>query len=166
MFKSKLFYAIFVIVMIVLGFFYYKKYRSRPVQNEAAYFMRLQPITPLPSATTTKTVVEPQKQLLGILILTSGIPTSLDMVNGVLCLENSSHLDKVEIYMPDMGHGGEPPKVTATNIPKELVKYKQSIADFGCYSIESMQLFMPGLWQVRPFYKDGAMGVFNVDLKK
>jgi len=149
MFKSKLLYFVLVL-LIVTGIVFYRTYHVQKANNEIAYLMQ---------------VSNGQSKLFGTLIITSGTPNSQDMANGFLCLDNGKNIEKVDLYMPAMGHGSEPPKVTPAAIPKEFAKYDKEGSNFACYSIESMQLFMPGSWQVRAFYKDGIMGIFSIDLK-
>lgn len=179
MFKSKLFYVVSILV-VAAAIFFYKYYRSEKLNNEVAYFMQTtsapslplnnalkKPPSPVPPASTTKnTPPAVLPKLFGVMMIISGIPNSQEMVNGIVCLENAPNLDKVDLYMPDMGHGSEPPKVTAVHTPDELLKYQKEVPHFGCYLVESMQLFMPGTWQVRIFYKNGATGLFTIDLKK
>ena len=150
MFKSKIFYVVLILVL-VSAFFVYKKVAKKNNSNEVAYFMK-----------------PTDQKLWGVLVLTSGVPDSQNMANGFLCLEQASQLEKVDLYMPDMGHGSEPPKVTQISVPAQFAKYNSSIANLGCYSIESMQIFMPGTWQVRIFNKgkEGAVGIFTLNLLK
>ncbi|MES2615125.1 MAG: hypothetical protein V4591_06910 [Bdellovibrionota bacterium] len=164
MFKSKYFYLVLVF-LIGAAAVYYKTSRMRKANNEVAYLMQtVAAPTTTPNSPTTNTNTAPK--LFGSLLITNGIPNSQNMANGVLCLENANNLDKVDLFMPDMGHGSEPPKVTPTDAPKELLNYQKTVPHFGCYLVESMQLFMPGVWQVRAFYKDGTSGIFTLDLKK
>ena len=76
--------------------------------------------------------------------------------------------NQIDICEQLQGHGSEPPKVTQISVPAQFAKYKSSIANLGCYSIESMQIFMPGTWQVRIFNKgkEGAVGIFTLNLLK
>lgn len=164
MFKSKLFFIILIVVIIV-SVLIYKKYHSNKADNEVAYLMLTTNGQNSPANNATKNNATPKK-LFGTMILISGKANSQDMANGIVCLENAKDLDKVDLFMPDMGHGSEPPKVTPINVPNEFSKYNKTISNFGCYSVESMQLFMPGFWQVRIFYKDGTMGIFGLNLNK
>ncbi len=147
MLKTKWFYFL-IILLIGASFFIYKKCHVPQVKDEAAFFMKA-----------------PKKEF-GVLMITSGIPDSQNMASGIVCVENAPSVNKIDLFMPDMGHGSEPPKVTSSPVPKEFFKYNNSVPNFGCYTIESMQLFMPGMWQVRVFYKEGAMGIFTVNLEK
>lgn len=101
----------------------------------------------------------------GELLIISGELSSKVMATGVLCLEDANQVNKVDLFMPDMGHGSQPPKVTPTSLPTELSGEGKG-ARFGCLKVEGMQLFMPGLWQVRVFYQSGASGFFNLDVKR
>lgn len=104
---------------------------------------------------------------MGQLIFINGAPKSTSMAEALLCSDHSSSIEKVDLYMPDMGHGSQPPTVAPEkNIPKELQFALSQDSTFACLSIKNMQLFMPGLWQVRAFYNDGTVGVFNVNLKE
>jgi hypothetical protein len=149
MFKSKIFYLFILLTAILFGGFIYKKYFFHQAKNQTAYLMK-----------------SDSNKLFGTLIITSGTPISQEMSNGFLCIENMSQLDKVDLFMADMGHGSEPPKVTHISTPSELLRYQNTVTDFGCFSIESMQLFMPGTWQVRVFYKNNTMGIFTLNLEK
>ena len=172
MFKSKVL-PIVLVLLIIGGVVFYKKYPVHKMGNEIAYLMQItsgQTPPPAPANKTAKNsaVVPPPPlpKLFGTLIITSGVPNSQDMANGLLCLENAKNLEKVDLFMPDMGHGSEPPKVTPIGVPEEFSKYNKTGSNFGCYSVESMQLFMPGSWQVRVFYKDGIIGIFSINLDK
>jgi hypothetical protein len=166
MFKSKVFYVVLILAVLVAIFVYRKFYSSR-TDNETAYFMQ----TTMGQPTAASHPEKGEKpaslpKLFGALLITSGTLNSQDMANGLLCIENANNLEKVDLFMPDMGHGSEPPKVTPANVPSELSHYRKTTAHFGCFAVESMQLFMPGTWQVRAFYKDGVVGIFTLDLKK
>lgn len=101
----------------------------------------------------------------GELLMISGVLNSKMMATGVLCVEDANQVTKVDLFMPDMGHGSQPPKVTPTSLPEELSGDGRG-PHFGCLKVESMQLFMPGLWQMRVFYQSGAVGLFNLDVKR
>jgi hypothetical protein len=163
--KKKVIYIIFVVV-VAIGAFFYKNYFVSKSKNEIAYFMQTtkEQNPNIKKDPKVNDVVLPK--LFGTLIITSGAPNSHDMANGIVCMENVNSLDKVDLFMPDMGHGSEPPKVTSIATPHEFLKFNQSVPNFGCVSVDSMQLFMPGTWQVRVFYKDGTIGIFSLDLKK
>lgn len=99
----------------------------------------------------------------GKLILAAN-PISKDMASGTLCLDGISKVKKVDLFMPDMGHGSAPPMVSVMDTPKSFFIEKQGKKDFGCLKIERMELFMPGLWQVRVFSDVGQMGYFDLNL--
>lgn len=101
----------------------------------------------------------------GKLVLTAK-PTSKDMVSGTLCLDGISKVKKIDLFMPDMGHGSAPPTVSETDVPEEFFLQKQGKTDFGCVLVERMELFMPGLWQVRVFSDSNEMGHFDVNLSE
>lgn len=100
----------------------------------------------------------------GDLILSTK-PTSKDMVSGTICLEQISKVTKVDLFMPDMGHGSAPPEVSKTTIPDAFSDQKDK-PDFGCLQVDHMELFMPGLWQVRVFHDNGVFGIFDLNLQK
>ncbi len=156
MLKSKLFYVIFALILVAIIILYKKNFFHKE-KNEVAYFM---------DTTSEQKNSAQQTKLFGTLIMTSGLPNSENMASGLLCVENSKNLEKVDLYMPDMGHGSEPPILTSTHTPNNFLEYSKTKSHFGCYSITSMQLFMPGLWQVRVFYKDGVTGIFSIKLEK
>lgn len=111
-----------------------------------------------------KTVPEQKSEpLFGTLLLTA-LPTSKNMSFGTLCLDHVQNVKKVDLFMPDMGHGSAPPIVSQTKIPDQLSDKEKGNTDFGCLKIDSMQLFMPGLWQVRVFDDHGVVGIFDLDL--
>lgn len=168
MFRSKWFFIILILSTSITGIVIYKRFNFHKNKNEVAYIMQTSQNQNMPTNTrdNNKSVIVNSKKIFGNLIITNGVPSSQDMASGVLCIENSSNLEKVDLYMPDMGHGSEPPKVTSIKIPIDFVNYSKSVPNFGCYSVESMQLFMPGIWQVRVFYKDGNTGIFTIELNK
>lgn len=113
--------------------------------------------------------VNPKDPLLkreGHLMIESEVPNSQNMAKGVMCVQNSSQLDKVDLYMPDMGHGSQPPVVKKADVPSQYKEIGKSLPDFGCFQLESMQFFMSGHWQVRVFFKDQMMGYFDVKVEK
>ena len=110
--------------------------------------------------------MESKSKLFGNLEITSGMLDSRAMANSILCIENSDNFSKLDLFMPDMGHGSAPPKVTEISIPSDFIQKAKTVSQLGCFSVEGMQLFMPGLWQVRVFYKDDTIGLFNLNLKK
>jgi hypothetical protein len=165
MFKSKLFYLI-LIILILSGIFIFQKYAHVENKNQIAYLMETTTSQNLAGNSAQKNESPTQIKRYGSLVILSGEPNSQNMANALLCVENSNDIDKVDLFMPDMGHGSEPPKVTSALVPKEFSKQLNTIPNFGCYSVESMQLFMPGTWQVRAFYKDGVVGIFTLMLKK
>ena len=106
-----------------------------------------------------------QAKYLGLLQFKSK-PDSKNMASALVCAEQASNIDKVDLYMPDMGHGSQPPTVSKGDIPSNLKSHASEGIGFGCINIGSMQLFMPGIWQVRLFYHDGKVGLFNIDIKE
>lgn len=92
--------------------------------------------------------------------------TSQTLMQGVVCVNNAENVSKIDLFMPDMGHGSSPPVLSkSTVIPKTLSIESQQATDFGCFNISKMEMFMPGLWQVRVFYKSGELAYFNVPVK-
>lgn len=91
-------------------------------------------------------------------------PNSKDMAAALVCAEQIAKVEKVDLYMSDMGHGSQPPILSKGNIPANLKNHSSSEIGFGCLNITSMQLFMPGNWQVRLFYNDGKVGLFHIDV--
>jgi len=103
----------------------------------------------------------------GTIEFTNGKPVSANMAKAILCADHVGDIAKVDLYMPDMGHGSQPPVVAkALTIPTQLQEQAAQDKSFGCLTVESMQLFMAGLWQVRAFYNDGTVGIFDVSLEK
>ncbi|WP_186643792.1 hypothetical protein [Fluviispira vulneris] len=110
----------------------------------------------------------------GSLTFIGNEPNSKDMAQAILCVDQVADIEKIDLYMPDMGHGTQPPVVNKhEDMP---VAYKDKISDklkekaaanpyFGCVHISSMQLYMPGLWQVRVFYKNDTVGLFDFNIK-
>jgi len=89
------------------------------------------------------------------------------MLTGTLCVANPEDVSKIDLYMPDMGHGSAPPLVSKSNlIPKSLRKEFKTKEDYGCFKLSKMEMFMPGLWQVRVFYQNGENGYFEINLDK
>jgi hypothetical protein len=110
-------------------------------------------------------IMEPAP-LYGVLHITSPVLTSRQMLEGILCVENVSDVSKIDLFMPDMGHGSQPPVVARSyGIPSEFLAGSQGKKDFGCYKVSQMQLYMSGLWQVRVLYKNKTMGTFSVQLE-
>jgi hypothetical protein len=68
--------------------------------------------------------------------------------------------------MPDMGHGAQPPIVKHGVIPSNLKHHTTDGMELNCMNVVNMQLFMPGLWQIRLFYNNGKVGLFNVELSE
>jgi len=91
-------------------------------------------------------------------------PNSKNMAQALLCVEQYKNVEKVDLYMPDMGHGSQPPTVNQASLPSNLQSQASEGIGFGCLSLENMQLFMSGLWQVRLFYKDGTVGLFDFQI--
>lgn len=91
-------------------------------------------------------------------------PNTKDMAQAIVCAEDISNVNKVDLYMPEMGHGSQPPMVANDSVPTNLREHVSKRNGFGCLKIENMQLFMPGLWQVRIFYKNGTVGLFHLDI--
>ena len=99
------------------------------------------------------------------IILVGASNLAMSQVQFALGLKGGLNLSKVDLYMPNMGHGSEPPKVTTHDVPQELSQFSKKTNGFGCYLVDSMQLFMPGKWQVRAFYKNGDEGIFNLEVQ-
>jgi hypothetical protein len=59
----------------------------------------------------------------------------------VFCSSSQSPLNSVELWMPSMGHGSSPVKLSPT---------KNS-----CVEISEMEFFMPGDWEVRTSLQNG-----------
>ena len=100
---------------------------------------------------------------LGMLVFMAQ-PDSKIMATALACVEEVANVEKVDLYMPDMGHGSQLPTVSLAEVPKNLKILASAGIGFGCLNIGSMQLFMAGLWQVRLFYKNGYVGLFNVEV--
>ncbi|BBH52901.1 hypothetical protein [Fluviispira sanaruensis] len=101
-------------------------------------------------------------------------PNSKDMAQAILCVDQVADIEKIDLYMPDMGHGTQPPVVNKHEDISVAFKDKISAAlkekaaanpYFGCIHISAMQLYMPGLWQVRVFYKNDTVGLFDFNIK-
>lgn len=111
-----------------------------------------------------KSVQSPENYF-GQLTFIGGEPNSKDLAQAIMCADQVNEIEKVDLYMPDMGHGSQPPQVSPYNeVPEELATKAKENPFFGCIHISQMQLYMPGLWQVRVFYKDGTVGLFSLNL--
>lgn len=89
------------------------------------------------------------------------------LMTGILCVTHATDVVKVDLFMPDMGHGSSPPVVKKSDqIPKELEMGHLNSLDYGCFNISKIEMFMPGLWQVRVFYKSYEEAIFAVDIKE
>lgn len=91
-------------------------------------------------------------------------PNSKNMASALICVEQYKNIEKVDLYMPDMGHGSQPPTVVAGQVPANLQSQASEGIGFGCLTLDNMQLFMTGLWQVRVFYFDGSVGLFDFQI--
>lgn len=101
----------------------------------------------------------------GMLGIQSKELNSQTLLQGVLCVGQASEVVKVDLFMPDMGHGSSPPVLSKTKeLPPALNVDSPNKVDYGCFNISKMEMFMPGLWQVRVFYKTAKPGIFNVNL--
>ncbi|KAB8033798.1 hypothetical protein [Fluviispira multicolorata] len=102
----------------------------------------------------------------GTISFLGGEPNSKNMAQAIFCADQIAEIEKVDLYMPDMGHGSQPPTVAEHKEIPALLKDKAAANPyFGCLHISSMQLFMPGLWQVRAFYKNDTVGIIDITLK-
>ncbi len=91
-------------------------------------------------------------------------PNSKNMSESLVCVQQAKIVDKIDLYMPDMGHGSQPPTIHSVDIPKNIMTKASSEIYLGCFKLENMQLFMTGAWQVRVFYHDGYLGVFDIQI--
>lgn len=104
---------------------------------------------------------------IGMLGIESTELNSQTLLQGVLCVNHSSDVIKVDLFMPDMGHGSSPPVLSKMNNTPSMLDFENAKKfDYACFHISKMEMFMPGLWQVRVFYKSGDIGVFDVNLEK
>jgi hypothetical protein len=94
------------------------------------------------------------------------MPNSKNMASAIVCAEQVSNIDKVDLYMPDMGHGSQPPIVLNGDIPSKLKSRASEEIGFGCLNLSGLQLFMPGNWQLRVFYQNGKVGLFNINISE
>lgn len=107
------------------------------------------------------------KDLIGILGIQSTEISSETLMYGFICVNYASDVSKVDLFMPDMGHGSSPPVVSKLDeIPKGFKIPSTQASDYGCFNISKIEMFMPGIWQVRVFYKSHSEGIFTVDVKK
>ncbi len=150
MLKSKWFFVPLFMIVLGSGYFVYKKYFFAKSKDETAFFMQMSK--------------KGESKSFGIFLAQGTHFTSRDMANGVLCLERAADVEKIDLFMPDMGHGSEPPVVSQVSVPKELINYGLNMPNYGCFSIKKMQLFMPGLWQLRVIFKDKNLGIFNINI--
>lgn len=108
---------------------------------------------------------DPAMQNVGMLGITSQALNSTTLLQGVLCVTHASEVSNVDLFMPDMGHGSSPPVLSKFDlVPAPLNIDSQDKPDYGCFQLSKMEMFMPGLWQVRVFYKNGETGLFDVNL--
>lgn len=91
-------------------------------------------------------------------------PNSKNMSTALLCVQQSKLVDKVDLYMPDMGHGSQPPTIQSIEIPANIKTKAPNGNDLGCFKVENMQLFMTGPWQMRVFYQNGILGYFDISI--
>ncbi|APJ03529.1 hypothetical protein [Silvanigrella aquatica] len=149
-----------IFVLIIGAIFISIKKQEKPVDFE--YSMKTGDYDKATGKVTHQDSVDPSKYL-GMLQFNAK-PDSKNMATALVCAEQVAKIEKVDLYMPDMGHGSQPPTVAKGNIPSNLQSQAGSGIGFGCLNISNMQLFMPGLWQVRLFYSDGKVGLFNVEI--
>ncbi len=146
--RKKLFFWIIVIAVAIIGYVYFSQ-RKQHAEPKMYYSYTMQ--------STTST---------GALGIHSTELTSQTLLSGTLCVGEASKISKIDLYMPDMGHGSSPPVVSKTaKVPSKLKAYSTK-TDYGCYNISKMEMFMPGLWQVRVFYENGNSGTFDITLNK
>ncbi len=91
-------------------------------------------------------------------------PNSKNMSESLVCVQQAQAVDKIDLYMPDMGHGSQPPTIHSVDIPRNMMSKSSSEIHLGCFKLENMQLFMTGDWQVRVFYNDGYLGIFDIQI--
>ncbi|WGL59568.1 hypothetical protein QEJ31_13640 [Pigmentibacter sp. JX0631] len=91
-------------------------------------------------------------------------PNSKNMSQSILCVQDHQIVDKIDLYMPDMGHGSQPPTIEKTDIPSNIRSKASSEIQLGCFKLDNMQLFMTGDWQIRVFYQNGNLGLFDLKI--
>ena len=159
---SKILTVLGVIALIIISIFKFIKRQEKPVDFEYSMIT-----SDYDKESGKVSQVEPSNssKYLGLLQFKSK-PDSKNMASALICAEQVAKIDKVDLYMPDMGHGSQPPTVAKGEIPSNLQSHASEGIGFGCLNIGSMQLFMPGSWQVRLFYNDGKVGLFNIEIKE
>lgn len=151
-----------VFVLIILSIFKFIKRQEKAINFE--YSMTTSNYDKKTGNVLQEDALNPSKYL-GLLQFKSK-PDSKNMASALICAEQVAKIEKVDLYMPDMGHGSQPPTVSAGKIPSNLQSHASEGIGFGCLNIENMQLFMPGSWQVRLFYSDRKVGLFQVEIKE
>jgi hypothetical protein len=110
---------------------------------------------------------EKNSENIGKLWIQSDEISSDTLMLGVLCVSHASDVSKVDLFMPDMGHGSSPPVVVKLDhVPEVLNILPINHSDYGCFKISKIEMFMPGVWQVRVFYKSYMESVFTIDVKR
>lgn len=78
-----------------------------------------------------------------------GSQVSMQTTSALLCSDSSAVLKKAVLWMPHMGHGSSPTRVTP---------YQQKA---GCFVVDEIEFLMPGLWEVRAQFSDGDAATFS-----
>ena len=91
-------------------------------------------------------------------------PNSKNMSQSILCVQDHQIVDKIDLYMPDMGHGSQPPTTEKIEIPGKIRSKASTEIQLGCFKLDNMQLFMTGDWQIRVFYQNGNLGLFDLKI--
>jgi hypothetical protein len=159
---SKFMFILGVLVLVLGIVLVYIKNKEKPVHFE--YYMKSASY----DKKTGKIFLNDEnshEELLGLLQFVKK-PNSKDMASALVCAEHAANISKIDLYMPDMGHGAQPPIVKHGAIPSNLKHHTTDGMELNCMNVVNMQLFMPGLWQIRLFYNNGKVGLFNVELSE
>ena len=148
-----------IVAFIALVLLYLKKTEAKPLieipMHLSAYDKRTGNIENLSANKASKAF--------GVLQFFSK-PNSKNMSQSILCVQDHQIVDKIDLYMPDMGHGSQPPTIEKIEMPSNIRSKASSEIQLGCFKLDNMQLFMTGDWQIRVFYQNGNLGLFDLKI--
>ncbi len=157
--KKKIFLLLGILVFILGAVFLLLKKQDSFRYNMKTFFYDENTLAVLKTLPSSQQKMPPDYT--GTLKLTAK-PQSQIMSSGILCLEHAAEIKKIDLYMPQMGHGSTPPVVT----PQKDSHDTTNPSSQKCFELSSLQFFMPGVWQVRVFYEKNILGIFELSLEE